>query len=369
MFNQDIDQRFMQAAIRLARRHEGLTADNPSVAALIVKMDGNGPIIVGRGVTAIGGRPHAEVVALEDAGSLAKDACIYVTLEPCAHVGQTPPCAQALIKAGVGRVVVACDDPDPRVSGKGYDLLQNAGIELVKNVCSAEAEIGLSGFLSRVQRQKPFVTLKLAMSADGLLGVKSGRQVKITGDVSNGQVHLLRAMSDAILIGSGTALNDDPALTCRLKGLEDRSPIRVLLDRRGRVTEFGQFMRAAKTVPTILATLAAQQAEIDRFPQALSTLKLPQSADQDQLNALLSALAERDISTVLVEGGASIANSFLQYNLVDRVIIFQSQSRLRTLLDEAIVASPITPSSMPDHFEMKNQMTFGADICYEFFKK
>lgn len=368
-YSPDLDARFMQAAIRLARRNEGQTADNPSVAAIIVQMDGDNPIIVGHGVTAIGGRPHAEVIALENAGPRAAGACIYVTLEPCAHVGRTPPCAEALIKAGISRVVVAVGDPDPRVSGKGFDLLKKAGIEVVQNVCTSEAEIGLSGFLSRINEKRPFVTLKLAMSADGHLGVKSGRQVKITGDVSNGQVHILRAVSDAILIGSGTALNDDPSLTCRLNGLQDRSPTRVLLDRRVRVTEFGQLMRSAVNVPTIMVTLEGQEDNIKKFPDELEAIFLKSRSDQEQLNELLSELLAHNISTLLVEGGAAIASAFLQYNLVDRLIIFQSQSRLRSLLGEDTVSSPITPANMPEHFELQNQMTFGNDICYEYLKK
>ncbi|MCR4268122.1 bifunctional diaminohydroxyphosphoribosylaminopyrimidine deaminase/5-amino-6-(5-phosphoribosylamino)uracil reductase RibD, partial [Nitratireductor sp. ZSWI3] len=227
----DVDRRFMAAAIRLSRRHLGLTGTNPSVATLIVRDDGAGPRIVGRGVTAIGGRPHAETEALAEAGVAARGATAYVTLEPCAHHGRTPPCANALAVAGVARVVGAAADPDPRVSGKGYAILRDAGIEVVEGVLAEEAADLMRGYLTRSEKKRPEVTLKLAISADGMIGRQGQGQVAITGEVSRRQVHMMRAESDAILVGIGTALADGPALTCRLPGLERRSPLRIVLDR------------------------------------------------------------------------------------------------------------------------------------------
>src|SRR5690606_9481756 len=205
-----LDRRFMAAAIRLSRKHLGLTATNPSVATLIVRDDGAGPYIVGTAVTALGGRPHAEPQALAEAGGLARGATAYVTLEPCAHHGRTPPCAEALIAAGAARVVGAASDPGPRVSGKGYALLRAAGIEVIENVLADEAADLMAGYLTRSVKKRPQVTLKLAVSADGMIGRKGEGQVAVTGPVSRAQVHLMRAENDAILIGVGTALSDDP---------------------------------------------------------------------------------------------------------------------------------------------------------------
>ena len=228
-------RRFMAAAIRLSRRHVGLTATNPAVGTLIVDESAGTPTIVGRGVTAIGGRPHAETEALAEAGDRARGATAYVTLEPCAHHGRTPPCAEALVAAGISRVVGAASDPDPRVSGRGYALLRAAGIEVVERVLSAEAADQMPGYLVRSLKKRPEVTLKLAISADGMIGRMGEGQVAITGAVARAQVHLMRAESDAILIGAATALADDPELTIRLPGLENRSPVRVVLDPAARL--------------------------------------------------------------------------------------------------------------------------------------
>ncbi|MBN9135465.1 MAG: bifunctional diaminohydroxyphosphoribosylaminopyrimidine deaminase/5-amino-6-(5-phosphoribosylamino)uracil reductase RibD, partial [Phyllobacterium sp.] len=227
-----LDRRYMAAAIRLSRSHQGLTGTNPSVATLIVDKDG---VIAGRGVTAIGGRPHAETQALAEAGDRARGATAYVTLEPCAHHGKTPPCADALVTAGVSRVVAAANDPDDRVAGRGYAILRNGGIEVVTGVLAAEAADYLAGYLIRSSKKRPEVTLKLALSADGYIGRHGTGQITITGPAARAQVHLMRAESDAILVGIGTALADDHILTCRLPGLENRSPVRVVLDSRLRL--------------------------------------------------------------------------------------------------------------------------------------
>ncbi|TJW44792.1 MAG: bifunctional diaminohydroxyphosphoribosylaminopyrimidine deaminase/5-amino-6-(5-phosphoribosylamino)uracil reductase RibD, partial [Mesorhizobium sp.] len=226
-----LDRRFMAATLRLSRKNAGRTSTNPSVGTLIVRDDGAGPMIVGTGVTAVGGRPHAETEALAEAGELARGATAYVTLEPCAHHGRTPPCAKALVNAGVVRVVGAASDPDPRVSGKGYAILRAAGVEVVEKVLAAEAAEQMAGYLIRSLKKRPEVILKLALSSDGKIGVEGEGQVSITGDIARREVYLMRAEADGILIGIGTALEDDPALTVRLPGLESRSPARIVLDR------------------------------------------------------------------------------------------------------------------------------------------
>jgi diaminohydroxyphosphoribosylaminopyrimidine deaminase/5-amino-6-(5-phosphoribosylamino)uracil reductase len=215
----ELDRRFMAAALRLSRRNSGRTSTNPSVGTIIVRDDGAGPMIVGTGVTAIGGRPHAETEALAEAGELARGATAYVTLEPCAHHGRTPPCAEALVRAGIARVVGAASDPDPRVSGKGYAILREAGVEVTERVLAAEASDQLSGYLMRSLKRRPEVILKMALSSDGKIGAKGQGQVAITGEVARREVHLMRTEADAILIGIGTALEDDPELTVRLPGL------------------------------------------------------------------------------------------------------------------------------------------------------
>ncbi|MDQ2705506.1 MAG: bifunctional diaminohydroxyphosphoribosylaminopyrimidine deaminase/5-amino-6-(5-phosphoribosylamino)uracil reductase RibD, partial [Pseudomonadota bacterium] len=263
-----LDRRYMAAAIRLSRKHSGLTSTNPSVATLVVRNDGAGSMIVGRGVTAIGGRPHAEAEALGEAGELARGATAYVTLEPCAHHGRTPPCANALVTAGVARVVGAASDPDERVSGKGYAVLRKAGVEIVENVLAGEAADAMAGYLSRSMRKRPEVTLKLALSRDGMIGKPGEGSIAITGEVSRRQVHMMRASSDAILVGIGTAIEDDPELTVRLPGLANRSPTRIVLDRAARLPATSKLVQTARDVPLMVAACAEadpqRKAELER---------------------------------------------------------------------------------------------------------
>ena len=319
------DERFMRAAIRLSRRHEGLTAENPSVGCLIVR----GDRVVGRGVTAPGGRPHAERIALEEAGERARGATAYVTLEPCAHHGQTPPCADALITSGIVRVVVGADDPDPRVSGRGVDLLRNSGVEVTTGVCEVEARAQLAPFLSRIERGRPHVLLKLAVSADGFLGSSMRGNVPITGAISRAQVHLLRARADAILVGSGTVLLDDPALTVRLPGLEGRSPRRYVLDRRGRT-------------PDVARVRNGEGAIILR---------------NGYLTDHLARMAGRGIGLLMIEGGARVAAAFLEADLVDEVALFVGADPIG-----GDVRSPISPDRLPDGFSLVRRDRFGSDI-------
>ncbi len=214
--NKELDKRLMAATIRYARRHIALTGTNPSVGTLIVRFINGCPTIVGHGVTARGGRPHAEPVALVQAGDLARGATAYVTLEPCAHHGATPPCAQTLIDAGIKRVMTGWVDPDSRVDGRGLAMLREAGIEVEAGILGKKARADLGGYLNRKQKNRPYVTVKLAVSVDGHIGQEGMGQIAITGPLARSQVHMMRATHDAILIGSGTATEDDPELTCRL---------------------------------------------------------------------------------------------------------------------------------------------------------
>ena len=221
------DQRFMQLALTLGRRGQGRTWPNPAVGAVVVK-DG---VIVGRGWTQPGGRPHAEPEALQRAGEAARGATLYVTLEPCSHFGKSPPCADAIIAAGIARVVSAIEDPNPEVAGKGHARLRAAGIAVDVGLCAAEAAHDHAGHFRRIRDKRPHVILKLAVSSDDKIGAAGGKPVAITGEAARARVHLLRAQCDAILVGIGTVLADDPLLTCRLPGMEARSPVRVVLDR------------------------------------------------------------------------------------------------------------------------------------------
>ncbi|MBB4236413.1 bifunctional diaminohydroxyphosphoribosylaminopyrimidine deaminase/5-amino-6-(5-phosphoribosylamino)uracil reductase RibD [Rhizobium esperanzae] len=242
------DERFMAAAIRLSRRHLGRTATNPSVGCLIVR-DG---VVVGQAVTAVGGRPHAEPQALAEAGEAARGATAYVTLEPCSHHGKTPPCAEALIAHGVARVVISVTDPDPRVSGRGIAMLREAGIEVDAGVLEAEGRRSLAAYLTRQTKNRPYVTLKLAVSADGMIGLEGEGQVAITGPEARAEVQALRAETDAILVGIGTAISDDPLLTVRTPGLEAQSPIRIVLDPALALPLTSKLVATAREVPVIV---------------------------------------------------------------------------------------------------------------------
>lgn len=359
----DLDRRYIAAAIRLSRRHLGLTGTNPSVATLIVR-DG---IVVGRGVTAIGGRPHAEPVALAEAGDLARGATAYVTLEPCAHHGRTPPCAEALISAGVARVVAAATDPDSRVSGRGYAMLRAAGIEVVDGVEAQAARDGLAGYLTRSMSKRPEVILKLAVSADGYIGRHGEKQVAITGDVARAQTHLLRAQCEAILVGAGTARIDDPELTCRLPGLESRSPARIVLDGVANLPVDGKLVSTARDVPVWIA--ATEQAPNERrraLEAAGCTFLAAEAADgRIALPELMEDLAARGVSRVLVEGGAAVASAFLADDLADRLVLFSSP---REIGADNAVPSPLDPSACPAGFRLERRSQFGEDTCFEYVR-
>ena len=351
----------MAAAIRLGRRNLGLTSTNPSVACLIVR-DG---VIAGSAVTAPGGRPHAETQALAAAGEAARGATAYVTLEPCSHHGRTPPCSEALIAAGVARVVVSVTDPDERVAGRGLAMLRDAGIAVETGVLEAEGRQALVAYLMRQTSRRPHVTLKLAVSADGMLGRLGEGQVAITGSVSRGQVHVLRAQTDAILVGIGTALADDPELTCRLPGLEARSPVRIVLDPRLELPAGSKLARTAQKVPVIAVTekdgrddpaFLTRQAALE----ALGVEVL--ICDPRKLDALLAALATRGISSLLVEGGARTARSFLDAGLVDRVLVFSGAATI----GKDGVASPFVPGRMPKGFALRHAARYGADILQDY---
>lgn len=358
-----LDRRYMAAALRLSRRNAGRTSTNPSVGTIIVRDDGAGPMIVGTGVTAVGGRPHAETEALAEAGDLARGATAYVTLEPCAHHGSTPPCANALVNAGVTRVVGAASDPDPRVSGKGYAILRAAGIEVVEKVLASEAAGQMAGYMSRSLRKRPEVILKLALSSDGMIGERGAGQVSITGEIARREVHLLRAETDAVLVGIGTIIEDDPALTVRLPGLENRSPARIVLDRQIRLPETSKLIAGIDRVPVYVAACADadqyRRAALERL--GVRFIGTETHNGQVALPELLEDLAALGMASVLIEGGAKVAKGFLDDGLVDRIVLFRGPDEI----GEGGIASPLDENSVPAGFVKLREMSFGDDVCAE----
>ena len=313
------DTDHMAHALRLAARGLGTTWPNPAVGCVLVR-DG---LIIGRGWTQPGGRPHAEVRALEQAGSLADGGTAYVTLEPCAHHGKTPPCAEALIAAKVARVVTALTDPDPRVQGKGHAMLRAAGIVVTEGVLAPEATALNAGFLKRVTQGLPFVTLKLAASLDGRTATATGESRWITGPEARRKVHALRMSHDAVMVGSGTALADDPDLTIRDMGAA-RQPVRIVLDRVLKHSPNSRLGRTAREVPVWLLHSAAAPADLRQAWNATGAIliELPEADGRLDLTAALQALAAKGLTRILSEGGSTIAAALLKAHLVDNLALF-----------------------------------------------
>jgi diaminohydroxyphosphoribosylaminopyrimidine deaminase/5-amino-6-(5-phosphoribosylamino)uracil reductase len=320
------DQRWMDYALRLGRRALGNTAENPNVGCVIMK-DG---LVLGVGWTQTQGRPHAETEALKMAGDAARGATAYVTLEPCAHHGKTGPCAEALVRAGIVRVVTAIEDPDPRVSGGGHAILQKAGITFESGLMAEEARRDLAGFLTRITKKRPQVILKMAFSADHKIAARPGERTAISGPQAKARVHLLRAQCDAILVGMGTVLADDPELTCRLPGLEHRSPKPFILSRNGELPANSYLARHGAevlrgTVPDVLAELGA-----------------------------------RGLNRLMVEGGARVARSFLQARLVDELHIIRSTVVIGGQGVDALAGLTLDQALQP--FRLREEERLGSDV-------
>ena len=319
------DAHMMSIALMMARRGLGLTAPNPSVGAVIV--DEAASLVIARAVTAAGGRPHAETLAIAHAGPLARGATLYVTLEPCSHHGQTGPCADAIIAAGIARVVVATEDPDPRVAGRGLDRLRAAGIGVVRGVSSAEARWIARGHIVRVTERRPFVTFKMALAADGRVPRGTdGAPQWVTGAIARAHGQLLRARSDAILVGAGTVRDDDPQLTCRLPGLTKRSPVRVVLARDLAVSQDCKLAKTARCVPVwLMCGAAADQARRACLEaKGCQAITVGEVGGQLWLPSVMEALVARGVTRLLVEGGPTIWRAFADASLVDEVALFMA---------------------------------------------
>lgn len=351
MPNASPDTRLMTTALTLARRGLGQVWPNPAVGCVITQDNR----VVGQGWTQPGGRPHAETVALAEAGAEARGGTAYVTLEPCAHHGRTPPCAAALIAAGIHRCVVALRDPDPRVAGRGIAQLRAAGVQVTEDVQAADALALNRGFFKRLATGRPWVAVKVAASLDGRIALGNGSSRWITGPEARAYGHWLRASFDAIMAGTGTLSADDPELTCRLPGMAARSPLRILLDRQGVVPPTARALAAPDGPRPWLVTAhpahpAADRADIIRFDGAADDLPLP---------ALLTELGQRGVTRLLVEGGGRLVTTLLQQDLVDEIFWFAAPTLLGA--DSLPAVGALGLAALPSGWTVTGRRSFGVD--------
>jgi diaminohydroxyphosphoribosylaminopyrimidine deaminase/5-amino-6-(5-phosphoribosylamino)uracil reductase len=345
------DLQFMKLALRLAGYGLGNTWPNPSVGAVVVA----DRTVVGRGWTQISGRPHAETVALDEAGKLAQGATLYVTLEPCSHHGKSPPCVDAIIDANISRVVCGIEDPDPRVGGKGLERLRRCGIQVESGLMAEEAAFITAGHILRITENRPFVQLKLALGSDGMIPAGAdGAPVWVSGQLARDHAHLLRAKADAILTGAGTVIVDNPYLNCRLPGLCDASPVRVIVSSNGKLPANANVFNV--DVPVLLACLTSATPEP---PTGIDVIKV--AADKTgrvNLSDILQKLAERGITRLLVEAGPQIANSFIKLGLVDELILFAGHLPAGS--------NGLSPPAIPLNYTLATERKIGKDImrCY-----
>ncbi len=355
------DGHYMQAALTLARRGQGVVWPNPTVGCVLVK-DGE---VVGRGWTQPGGRPHGETEALGRAGARAAGATAYVSLEPCCHHGKTPPCTDALIKAGIARIVVAIEDPDPRVAGRGIAKLREAGIAVETGLCAEAATEVNAGFLMRMSRGRPLVTLKLAATLDGKIATASGESRWITGEPARNRAHLLRATYDAVMVGVSTVVVDDPLLTCRLPGLEGRNPVRIIVDGSLRVPLTAKLIATAGDVPTwIVHRAVADPVRREAFLDCgveLIEAPVTDSSEMD-LAAAFQELGRRGLTRILVEGGSRLAGGLLEADLIDRLAWFHAPLLLGGDGLPAIEAFGLTALAAAPRFTRRSIETLGEDV-------
>lgn len=356
-----LDKEFMDVALALAARNLGDTWPNPTVGCVLVK-DGH---VIGRGWTQGGGRPHAETEALSRAGAAAKGATAYVTLEPCSHHGKTPPCADALIAAGVARVVAATTDPDPRVNGRGLARLRDAGIQVDEGIGKVAADRLSAGFFLKITQGRPLFALKTATSFDGRIALASGESRWITGETARRAVHALRARHDAILVGSETALTDDPFLTCRLEGYAGRPKVRIVLDRRLRLSPTSELVKTARKIPTwvVTSTEAVPSARYKDLEAAgVQLIALKDTSDHASFSfGVGKALGERGLTRVMIEGGGQVAAAFLRAGLIDEVAWFKAPSVIGG--DGRASVHPMGLLNLGDmpRFHLRESLNFGED--------
>lgn len=349
------DIRFMKMALGLGARGLGRVWPNPAVGCVVVK-DGR---VVSRGRTADSGRPHAEVVALEAAGAAARGADVYVTLEPCSHQGESGPCADALIAAGVTRVVIACADPNPEVNGQGVEKLRNSGVEVEIGVLEAEASEAHRGFFLRVTEGRPFVTLKIASTLDGRIATASGESRWITGPEARRAVHAMRMRHDAVLVGAGTARADDPDLRVRDMGC-DRQPVRIVASRNLNLPNPSRLTESAGDAPVWF--LHEIGADVDRWNQTnVKLIEVPVTGAQLDPYAMLKALGAQGLTRVFCEGGGELAASLLSVGLVDELVLFSAGKMLGAEGWPSVGALGISELANAPKFVLHDVHTVGAD--------
>lgn len=352
----------MALALSLGRRGMGRVWPNPAVGCVIVQSGR----IVGRGQTADGGRPHAEPVALVQAGDAAHGATAYVSLEPCAHHGQTPPCADALIAAGVARVVIATGDPDPRVGGRGIAMLRDAGIVVDTGVLEKQARRDHAGFFLRVTENRPFVTLKLAGTLDGRIATASGESQWITGPEARRAVHLMRARHDAVMVGAGTVRTDDPALTAR--GMGDlHQPVRVVVSRAMKIPATAQLAQTARDVPVWLCHGTGADVA-DWTARGAISLPCAISAGQVDPVAAMAALAGQGITRVFCEGGGMLAASLLSAGLVDALVVFSAGLAIGAEGTPSLAAMGVDRLASAPRFTLDQVRPIGGDIMHRWVR-
>lgn len=359
------DLGFMRAALALGRRSMGQAAPNPSVGALVVR----DRIVLGRGVTAPGGRPHAEPLALAEAGPAARGATLYVTLEPCSHHGRSPPCADAIVAAGVRRVVAAVGDPDDRVAGRGFARLRAAAVDVTEGVAEAEARADHLGHIRRVTLGRPMVTVKMAETPDGYAGARRGEaRLLITGSLANAQVQMLRATHDAIMVGRGTVLDDDPLLTLRLPGMGGPHPIRIVLDPGLLLPLDSRLVATASAVP--LLVFAALEAAVSReralADRGVAVSRVPAGAAGLDLAAVLLKLGVEGITRVLCEGGPRLASALIEADLADRVVLFTGPVAFGREGRATLTAAARSRIEAPERFARGKAVRFGSDLMQRY---
>ncbi len=358
------DSRFMAAALAFGRRNIGQTWPNPAVGALVVSDAHANPFVVGRGATEIGGRPHAETQALDAAGDKAKGATMYVTLEPCAHHGSTAPCADAILQARIARVVVALEDPNPTVGGKGIAALRAGGVKVELGVGREAASFAHAGHLRRIREGRPQVILKLAVSADGKSALEGRRPIMISGNASLAEAHMLRARNDAVLVAIGTVLSDDPLLNCRLPGMDDRTPVRVVLDSSLRTPMTSRLVKTAQQYPLwmIARTNAPVEPELMLAAAGADVMRVDAGPDgRIDLRAALGLLAARGITRLLVEGGPILSAALIKADLVDEAVVVRSPKTLGGRAVPAIEGMPLEALLHSPTLKVFERRTVGDD--------
>ncbi|AUG52961.1 bifunctional diaminohydroxyphosphoribosylaminopyrimidine deaminase/5-amino-6-(5-phosphoribosylamino)uracil reductase RibD [Thalassospira marina] len=363
----DDDRHFMRVALSLSQRGLGNVWPNPAVGCVIVSASGE---IVGRGWTKPGGRPHAERVALDQAGENARGATAYVTLEPCSHFGKSPPCALGLIEAGVSRVISALEDPDPRVSGRGHQMLRDAGIVVETGLLAAEAHAHNAGFLLRVTEDRPLITLKLAGSLDGRSSLANGASQWITGSRAREKGHYYRANHDGILVGANTVIADNPDLRCRIAGRENHSPVRVILDRTVQVSPDCKLAQSAQETPTWLVVASGEESRAEKIfaKTAVKVLSARCADGHFDLHDVMHVLAKQGLTRILVESGGKLAAALLQHKLIDRIIHFQAPGIIGADGHGIIAQLGLQNLDLMQRFKRRSSENVGQDYLISYDK-